>query len=780
MTIDTTVPAAPSATDMTTGTDNGSSSTDNATSNTTPTFTGTAEANATVKLYDTDGTTVLGTATADSSGAWSITSSTLTAGSHTLTTQATDVAGNTGVASTSLTVTIDATAPAFSPSTSAPADGAPSASTSTDIVVRFAEPLDASSDLTLVYLKTVPGGLTVPATITLNANGQIVISPTNDLGYSTSYCVSWDAGALKDTAGNSVTAVSDQTTYNFTTAPAPVTTITNPDGTSTVVTTLPGGNTSIPNPSSGSTVTATGSGDTGVTNPGGTVTLNNTGSGSVSTSGMTGDTTLNVTGTGQQNVDISGLQPGDVLTINNTGSGTVDLSNLPDGVIVNLTGIGPVSFNDSDGATASEENSVPSPTQGGRAGDGNGDGTPDALQSNVASLSFLKTPAVSSTPTAPPVYVSLVADSSGGHIDTSDSTSAILSDVRQFDAPTDLPANVKMPLGLISFSASVSGAPGSSESFSLFVDSTLGFNAYWKQNAAGTWVNLASPEYGGKVVTEGSKTRLDFKITDGGEFDSNPAPGIITDPGALGIEKDSDHDQFPDALEAANGLTVGIKDNDVFTSSKFFVMQLYRDILYREAEPGGLAFWQNQMDTGALNRPQVASAFLASPEFIAGTGGVARLYFGALQRLPDASGMDFWMQQEQSGTSLSQIASAFTAIKEFTDIYGSLSNTAFVDKLYLNVQGHAATPAQESFWVTQLTGGASRAEVLLGFTDSAEYTAASKTKLSVALDYIGLLGRPAEQAGFDWWVDQQNTNIPEVIVIGEFIASPEYHGRFLP
>lgn len=41
-------------------------------------------------------------------------------------------------------------------------------------------------------------------------------------------------------------------------------------------------------------------------------------------------------------------------------------------------------------------------------------------------------------------------------------------------------------------------------------------------------------------------------------------------------------------LEAQNGLSVGTKDNDVFTSSKFFVMQLYRDIHGREADQEGL------------------------------------------------------------------------------------------------------------------------------------------------------------------------------------------------
>jgi hypothetical protein len=34
--------------------------------------------------------------------------------------------------------------------------------------------------------------------------------------------------------------------------------------------------------------------------------------------------------------------------------------------------------------------------------------------------------------------------------------------------------------------------------------------------------------------------------------------------------------------------------------------------------------------------------------------------------------------------------------------------------------------------------------------------------------------------GFDYWVNLQNTTLPEVTVVGGFIASPEYHDRFLP
>ncbi|MEK0188850.1 Ig-like domain-containing protein, partial [Microcoleus anatoxicus] len=105
--VDAVAPATPSVPDLASSSDTGSSNTDNSTGDTTPTFTGTAEAGSTVTLYDTDGTTVLGSATADGSGNWSITSSTLAYGSHTVTAKAADAAGNVSAASAGLSIDID-------------------------------------------------------------------------------------------------------------------------------------------------------------------------------------------------------------------------------------------------------------------------------------------------------------------------------------------------------------------------------------------------------------------------------------------------------------------------------------------------------------------------------------------------------------------------------------------------------------------------------------------------------------------------------------------------
>ena len=112
VTIDTTAPGAPTFGSVT---DNVAPVTglvaDNGTTNdTTLTIDGTAELGSTVTVYDTDGTTVVGTGVA-TGGAGPITTSALSEGAHTLTLRATDAAGNQGAASTAFHVTIDTLAP---------------------------------------------------------------------------------------------------------------------------------------------------------------------------------------------------------------------------------------------------------------------------------------------------------------------------------------------------------------------------------------------------------------------------------------------------------------------------------------------------------------------------------------------------------------------------------------------------------------------------------------------------------------------------------------------
>ena len=115
VTVDVTAPSAPSAPDLLAGADSGVSNTDNITSITFPAFSGTADPLSTIRIYDTDGTTVLGTGFTGAAGQYSIgMSSALSEGVHTLTATAIDAAGNESAHSAGLTVTIDTTPPDLS------------------------------------------------------------------------------------------------------------------------------------------------------------------------------------------------------------------------------------------------------------------------------------------------------------------------------------------------------------------------------------------------------------------------------------------------------------------------------------------------------------------------------------------------------------------------------------------------------------------------------------------------------------------------------------------
>ncbi|MFS2161100.1 Ig-like domain-containing protein [Pseudomonas sp. Pseusp122] len=160
LTLDHTSPIAPATPSMTAATDTGASSSDSITRNTTPVFTGTAEANSTVTLYDTDGVSSLGSVSADGSGKWSITSSALTNGAHTLTAKAVDAAGNSSTASSGLSVVVE---------TSATAPGTPGLSAGSDSGM-------LGDGITNVSTPTVTGTGTNGATITLyDSDGTTVL-----------------------------------------------------------------------------------------------------------------------------------------------------------------------------------------------------------------------------------------------------------------------------------------------------------------------------------------------------------------------------------------------------------------------------------------------------------------------------------------------------------------------------------------------------------------------------------------------------------------------------
>ena len=214
VTIDITAPAAPVVTGITT--DTGVSSSDGVTSDRTLVLSGAAEAGSAVTVSRV-GTGVIGTATADSSGNWSLdyTGTTLPAGDHTFTATATDLAGNASGASASYVVTIDIVAPA------APAIEAISDDTgdSTDDAV--------TSDRTLVLAGTAEAGSAVIVTrVGTGVIGAATADGSGDwsLDYTGTTLPAGDhtfTAAATDVAGNSSSVSSYVVTVDVAAPAAP-------------------------------------------------------------------------------------------------------------------------------------------------------------------------------------------------------------------------------------------------------------------------------------------------------------------------------------------------------------------------------------------------------------------------------------------------------------------------------------------------------------------------------------------------------------------------------
>ncbi len=109
-----------------------------------------------------------------------------------------------------------------------------------------------------------------------------------------------------------------------------------------------------------------------------------------------------------------------------------------------------------------------------------------------------------------------------------------------------------------------------------------------------------------------------------------------------------------------------------------------------------------------------------------GNAGMAyRLYQAAFNRTPDQGGLGYQMKALDDGLNIAQVAANFIASPEFTATYGALDNTAFVNQLYQNVLHRGADAGGLAFHTSNLaTGANTRANVLVGFSESPENQAA--------------------------------------------------------
>lgn len=179
--------------------------------------------------------------------------------------------------------------------------------------------------------------------------------------------------------------------------------------------------------------------------------------------------------------------------------------------------------------------------------------------------------------------------------------------------------------------------------------------------------------------------------------------------------------------------------------------------------------------------------------FDVNAGRVVRLYRAVLDRAPDQAGLLGWVAALQDGARLPDVARGFVASPEFRAAYGGLDDAGFVTLLYQNVLGRDPGAAEVAYWAGQLQSGArDRAVVVADFAESPEFqritfpdtlghsstARAMEWSDDVFRLYQAVLDRAPNLGGLSYWAGELASGVPLDEVIGGFMASPEFRGKY--
>ena len=247
----------------------------------------------------------------------------------------------------------------------------------------------------------------------------------------------------------------------------------------------------------------------------------------------------------------------------------------------------------------------------------------------------------------------------------------------------------------------------------------------------------------------------------------------------------------PLRLRPGTNIPITINDAD------FFVAQNYIDFLGRFADPGGLAYWVDQINatcsgnaTCIFNRrAAVSSQFFISLEFQQSGYYVYRFYAGSLGRQPGYAEFQLDRRQVVGGGGLEPAkvayAEAFVVRPECLVKYPlSLTPSQFVDAVLATMLAYDGTnlSANRSTYiqtVTNSTRGVGTRQII----DEAAFQNAEFNPAFVLEQYFGYLRRDKDQGGYLYWLNELNNRPPNDSstyrkMVCAFATSGEYQLRF--
>lgn len=206
------------------------------------------------------------------------------------------------------------------------------------------------------------------------------------------------------------------------------------------------------------------------------------------------------------------------------------------------------------------------------------------------------------------------------------------------------------------------------------------------------------------------------------------------------------------------------------TANQLFVEAAYSDVLARPVDNNALIYWSGQLNAGQ-SRGILANAIDHSAEYFANII-VTPAYQHYLNRAPDAAGLAFWVDQLQNhGVTDERMEAGFISSPEFYARAGG-TDKAWVDALYQSLLGRPADQAGETYWVQQLAAGVSRGQIAYDFATSTE-----RESQRITYDYTHYLDRSPDQAGLNYWLKQFADGLTNENLITGFVSSDEYYAR---
>jgi uncharacterized protein (TIGR03118 family) len=215
-----------------------------------------------------------------------------------------------------------------------------------------------------------------------------------------------------------------------------------------------------------------------------------------------------------------------------------------------------------------------------------------------------------------------------------------------------------------------------------------------------------------------------------------------------------------------NGLFGSLQPSITGSANQVFVDQVYQDLLNRQADSAGLAFWANQLDQGTT-RSQVIAGIEGSTEFL--SVEVQNAYTQFLHRSADSAGLSFWINSLKQGATLEQVEAGLVGSMEYFQSRGGGTNSGFLTALYQDALNRTVDSAGQTFFTAQLTSGTTTAQV------AAEIFASTEFRQDVVQGfYQHFLHRAADAGGLSFFVGALQQGQQEKDVAAAILGSAEF------